>query len=158
MSFLFTYTPLKFFIQSFWRDEAFSYVLAHKNITNILLYTARDFSPPLYYIVLHIWMNIFGTSEIALRALSLVFFWGTVYIAFDFMHDVLNIRYKKASFYMALVIINPILLYYAFEARMYTMLSFFAALSYYALHTKRKKCIVPHSLQDYIPTTLWGWS
>lgn len=142
MNFLYTYTPLKFFNQSFWRDEAFSYVLAHKNILEILFYTARDFNPPLYYILLHIWMNIFGSSEISLRTLSFLFFWGTVYLAFDFMHDVLHISYKKASFYIFLIIINPILLFYAFEARMYTMLSFFAALSYYSLHTNRKKLYI----------------
>lgn len=142
MNFLFTQTPLKFFNQSFWRDEAFSYVLASKNIFDIIYYTAKDFNPPLYYILLHIWMKLFGTSEISLRTLSFLFFWGTVYIAFDFMHYVLKISYKKASFYIFLIIINPILLFYAFEARMYTMLSFFAALSYFALHTNRKKLYI----------------
>lgn len=142
MDFIFTHTPLKFFIQSFWRDEAFSYVLAHKGIVDIILYTARDFNPPLYYILLHIWMNIFGSSEISLRTLSFIFFWATVYIAFDFMHFVLNISYKRASFYMALILMNPILLFYAFEARMYTMFAFFAALSYFALHTKRNKLYI----------------
>lgn len=139
MNFLFTQTPLKFLNQSFWRDEAFSYILAQKNILEILFYTAKDFNPPLYYILLHIWMKIFGSSEISLRTVSILFFWGTVYIAFDFMHDVLGISYKKATFYMFLIIINPILLFFAFEARMYTMLSFFAALSYYALHTNKKR-------------------
>lgn len=142
MNFLFSDTPLKFFNQSFWRDEAFSYVLASKNIFDIIFYTAKDFNPPLYYILLHIWMKIFGTSEIALRTISFLFFWGTVYIAFDFMHYVLKISYKKASFYIFLIILNPILLFYAFEARMYTMLSFFAALSYFALHRNRKKLYI----------------
>ncbi len=142
MNYLFTQTPLKFFNQSFWRDEAFSYVLAHKNILEIIYYTARDFNPPLYYILLHFWMNIFGPSEISLRTLSLLFYWGTVYIMFDFMHDVLNISYKKAGFYIFLIILNPILIFYAFEARMYIMFAFFAALSYYALHTKRSKLYV----------------
>lgn len=139
MNFLFTHTPLMYFIQSFWRDEAFSYVLANKSIFQILFYTARDFNPPFYYILLHVWMILFGHSEIAIRTLSLIFFWGTIYIAFDFMHFVLKISYKRAVPYMLLMILNPIVLYYGFEGRMYSMIAFFAALSYFALHTNRKK-------------------
>src|SRR3989338_7590890 len=139
MNLLFTHTPLKFFVQSFWRDEAFSYIMAHQNIVDILYHTAEDFNPPLYYVLLSLWMTIFGHSEIALRTLSLLFFWATIYISFDFMHDVLNISYKRAVVYMFLMIINPVLLYYGLEARMYIMLGFFAALSYYALHTNRKR-------------------
>ncbi|PIW73452.1 hypothetical protein CO005_01355, partial [Candidatus Roizmanbacteria bacterium CG_4_8_14_3_um_filter_34_9] len=67
LNFLFTKTPLFFLTQPFWRDEAFSYFMAKKNIFEMLLLTAKDFNPPLYYFILHFWMNIFGSSEIALR-------------------------------------------------------------------------------------------
>ncbi len=135
LNYLFENTFLTFFIQSFWRDEAFSYLLAKRNIFEILSLTAQDFNPPLYYIILHFWMKIFGSSEIVLRSLSLIFFWATVYVFFLFLIKILKI---KSSFfiviYLILVILNPLLLYYAFEARMYTMFAFFAVLSFYAFY------------------------
>lgn len=136
MIWLFTKTPLFFLTQPFWRDEAFSYFMAKKSLLEIILTTAKDFSPPLYYLVLHYWIKVFGTSEIALRSLSLVFFWATIYVAFLFLNDIFKIKLKKSFFYLIFFIINPLLLYYAFEARMYTMFAFFASLSYYAFFKK----------------------
>lgn len=139
MNWLFEHTPLKFFAQSFWRDEAFSYLLAKRNIIEMITLTAKDYNPPFYYILLNIWMHIFGTSEIALRSLSLVFYWATLYVMFDFMHDMLKISYKRCVMYLLIFIINPILGYYAFEARMYTMLAFFAVASWYCFMRPYKR-------------------
>lgn len=136
LNYLFTKTPLFFLTQSFWRDEAFSYFMAKKNIFEIIFLTAKDFSPPLYYLILHFWMKIFGGSEIALRSLSIIFFWATVYVAFLFLNDIFKIKLKKSFFYLIFFILNPLLLYFAFEARMYSMLAFFASLSYYAFYKK----------------------
>jgi len=92
LSFLFSKTPLLFFAQSLWRDEAFSYFLAKKNILEIIFLSAKDYNPPLYYILLHFWMKIFGSSEIALRSLSLVFYWATIYIIFLFLTKIFKIK------------------------------------------------------------------
>ncbi|KKP60701.1 MAG: hypothetical protein UR54_C0009G0031 [Candidatus Roizmanbacteria bacterium GW2011_GWA2_34_18] len=136
---LFTETPLFFLTQSFWRDEAFSYFMAKKNIFEIIFLTAKDFNPPLYYFILHFWMNIFGGSEIALRSLSIIFFWATIYVAFLFLNNIFKIKQKKSFFYLLFFVINPFLLYYAFEARMYSMLAFFATLSFYYFIKKNYK-------------------
>ncbi|OGK17888.1 hypothetical protein A2866_00530 [Candidatus Roizmanbacteria bacterium RIFCSPHIGHO2_01_FULL_39_8] len=139
VNFLFTQTPLAFFIQPFWRDEAFSYVLANKSFFEILFYTARDFNPPFYYIVLHFWMKMFSTSEIAIRSLSLLFFPLTLYICFDFLKDIFKLKTAKSLAYLFIFLINPLLLYFAFEARMYTMFAFFALLSYYSYYLGKPK-------------------
>ncbi|EKE13890.1 MAG: hypothetical protein ACD_12C00767G0006 [uncultured bacterium] len=110
--------------------------MAKKNIIEIIFLTVKDFNPPLYYFLLHFWMKVFGSSEIALRSLSIVFYWGTVYIAFLFLNKIFKIKERKALFYLIFFIFNPLLLYYAFEARMYTMFAFLAALSYYAFYKK----------------------
>lgn len=135
--YLFTNTPLKFFVQSFWRDEAFSYIMAKHNVFQIIVLTAKDFSPPLYYLVLKLWMLPFGTSEIALRSLSLIFFFATLYVVHLFLEEVMHFEQKKVFFYLALFVFNPLLLYYAFEARMYTMFAFFATLSFYAYYQRK---------------------
>ena len=134
--YLFTKTPLVFLVQPLWRDEAFSYLLAKKNIFQILVLSAKDFSPPLYYLILHFWMKIFGSSEIALRSLSFVFFWATLYIVYLFLFNIFKFSLKKSFFYLLFFLINQLLLYYAFEARMYLMFAFFATLSFYSLYKK----------------------
>lgn len=131
LSFLFTKTPLVFFAQSFWRDEAFSYLVAKRNLWDLIIITAKDFNPPLYYILVHFWMRFFGSSEISLRTISIIFYWMTLYVIFLFILNILKIRSKLSWVYLLLFAANPILLYYAFEARMYTMLAFFATASFY---------------------------
>jgi hypothetical protein len=148
MNFIFSHTPLKFFVQDFWRDEAFSFILAKKSVLEILSYTAKDFNPPLYYLLLHFWMGIVGRSEVALRSLSLFFFVLFLYVCVDFMIDVFKFSFKKSLLYTIFFLCNPLLLYYAFEARMYSMFAFFTALSFYSFFTHKKKM--------YIISTLLG--
>lgn len=125
-----------FLVQSFWRDEAFSYLLARRNLFEIITLTVRDFSPPLYYFLLHFWINVFGKSEVALRSLSLIFYWATVYVVFLILTEVFKIKLKRAFLYLLFFLLNPLMLYFAFEVRMYSMLAFFGTLSFYSLFKK----------------------
>ncbi len=138
LDFLFTKTPLLYFVQSFWRDEAFTAILARLPISKIIPLTAQDFNPPLYYLFMHLWMKIFGMSEIALRSLSLLFYVGIVITVYSLFENVFKFSAKKSSLYLLLFFLNPLLLYNAFEARMYTMLAFFATLSWYFLKRGHK--------------------
>lgn len=136
MQFLFTQTPLAYFVASFWRDEAFSYLMAKLPLHTLLWSTAQDANPPLYYVLLKVWMGFFGSSEIAIRSLSLIFFWATLYIVFLILNDIYKLSEKKSIAYLLLFMINPLLHYYAFEARMYSMMAFFATLLFYAIMKK----------------------
>ncbi|OGK36671.1 hypothetical protein A3F03_02980 [Candidatus Roizmanbacteria bacterium RIFCSPHIGHO2_12_FULL_41_11] len=142
LTFLFTKTPLLFFVQSFWRDEAFSFLLAKQSLIDILFLTAKDFNPPLYYLILHLWLNLFGSSEITLRTLSLIFFTLTIYKAYDMLTDVLHLSPKKTILYLFLFLSNPVLLYYAFEVRMYAMMGFLAVFSFQALLAQKHKTYI----------------
>ena len=46
--------------ESIWLDEAFSIQLAKYDPVEIIRKTARDVHPPLYYLLLHFWINLFG--------------------------------------------------------------------------------------------------
>ncbi len=144
VNWIFTNTPLHYFIQSFWRDEAFSYLLAKKNLLDILILSARDFSPPLYSLLLHFWLKIFGMSEIALRSLSLITFAAVLYVCYLFLTDIFKIKMRWAYVYLLLFLLNPFLNYYAFEARMYMLFALLATLSFYYLYQFRpvKYCVV----------------
>lgn len=142
MNFLFQHTPFKFLLQDFWRDEAFSYLLAKRNIVEIALLTAKDYNPPLYYYILKIWMFFFGSSEIALRVVSLLCYWGIVYVGFLFLTEVMKIQTKKSLLYLLFFLFNPVLVFYAFEARMYALFAFFTTLSFYAFYTKQTRTYI----------------
>ena len=136
MDFLLHHTVVKYLAQSFWRDEAFSWAMAARGFEAIPL-TARDFNPPLYYLLLALWMSVVGTSELAIRSLSLIFFVATMWVAWRYLRDCLDVPSSRAGVYLLLIGVNPFLLYYAVEARMYSMLAFFAAASFYSFQTRR---------------------
>ena len=70
------------FTASLWGDEAWAATLAVKSIWEIIKIVSHDTSPPLYYLFLHFWMKIFGTSEAAIRSLSFLFFLATAVVVF----------------------------------------------------------------------------
>jgi mannosyltransferase len=63
-----------------WFDEALSAAVAGKGLGDILAYTrgAPFEHPPVYYLALHSWLRLAGTSEFALRFFSLA--WGVLFV------------------------------------------------------------------------------
>src|SRR5579871_7043350 len=57
----------------FWVDEGISVGIASHPLSQIPGLMRRDGSPPLYYLLLHIWMSWRGHSEVATHELSLIF-------------------------------------------------------------------------------------
>src|SRR3989338_2243139 len=118
LEFFFFHTPVFYLIQSLWRDEAFSYFMALPSIGQIIVNTAADFNPPLYYIFLHLWIVFISSSDIGMRILSFIAHAFTVYFAFLFGRVLFS---RRVAFFVAVFIFfNPMLLYYAFEIRMYS--------------------------------------
>jgi len=58
---------------------------------------------------------------------------------FLILNDVFKLSERKSMAYLLLFIINPLLHYYAFEARMYSMTAFIATLLFYALMKRKYK-------------------
>lgn len=150
MEYLLTKTPLVWWLQSYWRDEAFSIILAQKPTLQLIETTAKDFSPPLYYLVLKIWIFVFGNSEIATRALSVIMFLGLVFITLRFLRQKIRLSKAKTAIVLVLICFSPILTYYAFETRMYSMIAFLSAYSWIALLSgKRKVFVITSALALY---------
>lgn len=117
------------FTASLWGDEAWAATLAVKPAWEIIRIVSHDTSPPFYYLLLHFWMKIFGTSEIAIRSLSFLFFLGTAWVVFLIGK---NLWDKKTGIIASLLILsNPFLFTYAFEGRMYALLLLTSTLSVY---------------------------
>lgn len=126
------------FTASLWGDEAWAATLAVKPVFRIIQIVARDTSPPLYYLLLHSWMKIFGTSEIAIRGLSFLFFLATVLVVYLIgknlwdKQSLISGENKKTGLIAAtLTLLNPFLFQYGFEGRMYSLLLLTTTLSMY---------------------------
>jgi mannosyltransferase len=120
--------------QSLWYDEAFSVYLASMAPSELIARTAADIHPPLYYFLLHGWMLAVGSSEFALRFLSLMFGVLTVPLFFLLSRRLLrflspNMAPQAGLLAMAVSAIAPFYVWYSQEGRMYTLLTFLGALA-----------------------------
>jgi mannosyltransferase len=146
-NFLANNTPYLYLTQSLWRDEAFSVLIAEHAPTDIVRLTAADFNPPLYYLILHYWMMFFGSSEIAVRLLSFFFHVLLIFVVYHLGKYVFRGMPLFSLILMPLfVAINPLLLYYAFEARMYSLLALLATTSMYFFIKKQWRWYVAVSI------------
>src|SRR5690606_20311742 len=57
---------------SFWFDEAFSVHFASKPLSELWSFLRFEHNPLAHFVLLHAWMKVFGETELAARALSLV--------------------------------------------------------------------------------------
>lgn len=120
--------------QSLWLDEAAQILMSQSSLYTIIFERSGDFHPPLSYILYHFWMML-GTSEIWLRLLPVLFGVTTVFVIFKLCLKLFN---KKIALTSALFLaIAQYHVYYSQELRMYSIVTFFAALSMYFLVTKR---------------------
>lgn len=55
-----------------WLDEAQSVAIAAVPLSELTAVLRQDGHPPLYYAALHLWMGLFGRSDVAVRSLSVV--------------------------------------------------------------------------------------
>lgn len=133
-NFLLTHSPLLYFTQSLWRDEAYSILVAQHPISWII--RSVSFEPPVYYILLHMWIKLFGTNEIAVRSLSLVGFALATIVVISWSEKLFKNPWLRC-FVPLFFFLNPMLLYYAFEVRTYGWYIFFATLSLFAYWQRR---------------------
>lgn len=120
---------LNVFNQSLWGDEAFSAILSLKNVRDIISTITRDTSPPLFNLAEHFWYKIFGTGEVAIRALVFVFLLIAVYFTYKIGTHLWD---KKTGLIAAiLTLTNTFLFAYGFEGRMYSLLLATVTASFY---------------------------
>lgn len=127
--FLATLLRLVLLNQSLWLDESIQALAVMGRMGPILNYATADFHPPFYHFVLIPWVNVFGTSEIALRLPSAILGVASVYILIKLAE--LFVPRKYALLAGALLALNPLHIYYSQENRMYMMASFLVLGSYY---------------------------
>jgi uncharacterized membrane protein len=114
--------------QSLWRDEASSVLISQKPIQEMLPLIVKDAHLPLYFLILHFWIQLFGSGELSVRSLPFIFHILLVITVFFLAKKIL--RKNVMAFLVSLaVFLNPFLLTFAFEARMYSLLAFLTTLA-----------------------------
>ncbi len=118
-------------VQSLWYDEGYSVYLAGKSLAQLTWETANDIQPPLYYYLLHFWLRAFGTSEAAVRSLSLLF--GVISLPLFYLLARRLFDERTGWLAAGLAALSPLYLWYAQETRMYTLLVALTLASSYLL-------------------------
>lgn len=113
--------------QSLWSDEGNSVALARRGFAEIAQRTAFDIHPPLYYWLLKLWIGLFGDSEAGLRSLSAGLSILLVYVIARLGGRLFSPRVGLLAAFIAAV--SPLQIYYAQEARMYTLLALLSSLT-----------------------------
>jgi len=119
-------------VKGMWLDETFSVWLANKSVVDMLQWSIRiDQHPPLYYLLLHYWIALRGDTPYDVRLLSVVFGVGTIPIIY-----LIGKRMSGELVGLAAAVFltfSPYHIYFAQETRMYSLLTFNAAVAIYAL-------------------------
>jgi mannosyltransferase len=114
------YLRTRSFGSAFWIDEGLSWGISSHHFFSIPHVLRQDGSPPLYYMALHVWMALFGTSEKATHGLSLLFALLTIPVAFWAGRSLFS---ERAGWFAAVLFaLNTYLTTYAQETRMYSLM------------------------------------
>mgnify|MGYP000846219403 CR=1 FL=1 len=123
--------------QSYWNDEGNTRVLVGRDTATLLRNTAADIHPPGYYLALKVWRALVGESELALRGFSALA--GVVLVALVYRLGRGLAGARAAAAAAALAAVNPFLIYYSQEARMYALLAAVSAGSFFLFERLWKK-------------------
>ncbi|MGA8497306.1 MAG: glycosyltransferase family 39 protein [Xanthobacteraceae bacterium] len=107
--------------QSLWTDELFSVFWAKSGAIYMLSHAADETNPPLYYLLLDLWIWGFGDSESAVRLLSACISTLTILVVFVLGNVFFD---RRAGFIAALLFaLSAWNLYFAQEARVFSLLT-----------------------------------
>jgi hypothetical protein len=103
----------------YWIDEGLSVGIASHPFADVPGLLRQDGSPPLYYLLLTVWVDLFGVGEAHTHMLSLLFALATIPVAFFAGRSLFGVRAAWVAALLAAI--NPYLTFYAQETRMYAL-------------------------------------
>jgi mannosyltransferase len=128
----------------YWIDEGIAVGIASHHLADIPGALVQDGSPPLYYLLLHGWIALFGATEAATRTLSLLFALATIPAAWWAGRTLFGVR--AGALAVAGAAGCPFLTYYAQETRMYSLvalLSLLASASFVLVFVEGRRSQLP---------------
>lgn len=110
-------------------DEPFSVYFAQMPLADILRHLKPGNNPPLYELLLHFWIKLFGISEIAVRIPSLIFSAGTAVLLYKIGKDYFKTEVGLLAY--GIFLFNNYATYFSHEARVYALFGLLTAASFY---------------------------
>lgn len=114
--------------QSIRLDESQSIWMATKSLAGMLKLVSEDVHVPLYYTLLHFWLQFLGTDVFVARLFSIIFFLLTLPVLYTMVKESSN--EKVALTTVLLFSFSPFVIWYSNEARMYTLFTFVTSLNH----------------------------
>jgi hypothetical protein len=148
------------FKEAYWIDEGLSIGIARHAFLDIPGVLRQDGSPPLYYMLLHFWIAIFGADETATHALSLVF--STLTIPVGLWAGWRLFGRWGGIVTGVLCAANPFLTTYAQETRQYSLVMLLSLLTttfFLFVFVQRERRYIPFfavSLVALLYTHIWS--
>ncbi|MBV8462266.1 MAG: glycosyltransferase family 39 protein, partial [Acidimicrobiales bacterium] len=123
---------LRFWTRSdLWLDEALTVNIARLPLHDLPSFLRRDGAPPLYYVLLHFWIELFGTSDLAVRSLSGLF--GVITLPLVWVAGCRLGGRRVGLAALVLLASSPFAVRYDTEARMYALVALLTVLGFLAL-------------------------
>lgn len=108
--------------QSLWLDELYSVTTANPDSTlrDVWQKIERDVHPPFFLLFLHYWMKLFGTSEFAVRAPSLIASIATIAFSLWYFRPIVGPR--ATGIFCVMLATSYGIIWYSQEARSYALM------------------------------------
>src|ERR1700756_4288998 len=135
------YFPVFLFLLNIWlkclhltaaaigHDEPFSIYHAQLNINTLLEQLNNYNNPPLFEIILHFWIKLFGISPLSVRLLPAIFASLCPVLLYYFAKRNFSLRVGIIS--SLLLTFSDLLLYYSHDCRVYSLFVLLTLLSFY---------------------------
>lgn len=115
-------------VPSFWYDEIKTAIRIDHPLWETIGLLGRSEFPPLHYVILNLWVGIWGNSEWALRFPSMIFSSLSVIVIYKLGKELFN---KETGLIAAsLLVFSPYALNYAQDAKMYALFWFLSSVSF----------------------------
>jgi uncharacterized membrane protein len=117
----------------FHQDEVFSVQAASPALAHVLRNALQDSThPPLHLVLLHIWMRLWGHSEVSVRALSILA--SALFLLLLYRVALRWMRAPSALCILCLCAVSPYFVYYGQLARPYSLATLLITLSLYLFY------------------------
>ena len=132
-----------------WGDEGSSLLLAQYSLAGIWNHAAYDVHPPLYFVLLHGWMGLFGDSILSIRLMSALP--GAITVFLGTWLTTLIAGRRATLLACLLLALLPTAVRYSQEVRMYSLLGVWLlgaslALAYWVRAPERGRYLVIYAL------------